>query len=316
MTLTAARAIDPQVGCRAPLFSPKKPNCQIQKDPNAIHSLLVSGKLSELLRFYRSYREPQDVSPTFVYSWIATTKQIDMGKMTCRSAIEDAALAWLSHDIPPEQKKDIIKKIPEDLWPSITSLIPLGRTSSFNSLAQTMADISENGLSISDVFRWKSQEDGLLLFEFKSRTGDSDQTDVPCLPGFGSLSIEYPDVLFVLRTVTMSTEKRGKMQTTLVREVFDVTESGRPYRSVQNFQVQENTVYKQHSLDFSEIPTPTPTANSFLKENRHLFREPCKMAHHRGNTSPSGLEWFPLFNGASADVFCEATENLVAAVSL
>eukprot|EP01117_Protostelium_nocturnum_P002163 TRINITY_DN12800_c0_g1_i1.p1 TRINITY_DN12800_c0_g1~~TRINITY_DN12800_c0_g1_i1.p1 ORF type:complete len:331 (+),score=92.46 TRINITY_DN12800_c0_g1_i1:195-1187(+) len=283
------------------------------KELQGIHSIAANGKLSQLLEFYKNFKEPQQLSSNFIYSWISTNSPSPSEKYTPEQffQVSQTALKWLDGSVENEEKEKLIFNLPSCLWPLIIAHIPLSNMKSLHQLSVIFSKQSNGLINYKEVLDWKLNEDAVLLYEFKSNRGIIDVERESYLPQFVALIPSFPEISFVSRTLTMSS-KFG-VRTKFVKETYDISSYGKKETSqvVQHYQVGDNgVVYKRHSLGL-DLALKEPDTNdvNLLVKNHLLFREPNKMCFVKGNTSPAGFDWFPLFNESSVEHFTASNEE-------
>jgi len=287
-------------------------------DEPAVHTLLVYGDLDTLLKFYQMYKEPQSLSQHFVYSWVASTscrKSVPQpGSASPDNLSYELAERWLHSSEPTEVKEKALADAPIELWQKIVSFIPLNRLKCLTHLAHVWEEVTEGQITYADVIEWKLHEQSVLLFEFQSHSlNDSSVDQLPMLQGLRSF---FPELSFVLRTISNASKmpiNTGYCKVKLIKEQFEIFLNNEHCHITNHYQVTEmkgkTTVYRMHQFNPNQkVDQPSVLALQFLGKFQNLFREPSKMAIHRGNTAPSYYHWYALFNDNSVDALYEGTQ--------
>jgi len=280
-----------------------------------VHTLLVTGELDSLFKFYQMYKEPHNLSQHFVYSWVANMasrksaplilNRNESNDLICNQLAEQ----WLDTSSSLERRERLLSESPIDLWPKIVSFIPLSRMRCLAHLASIWEKATDGQVTFADVLEWKLTEQSILLFEFESHDLDDVHNQLPMLKNLASY---FPELSFVLRTIVTTVRNGNSLgNLKLVKEHFEILANGEEDHLTNHFQISENngktTTYRLHQLDPNSRGKKPVSGHSMrlLQTFQHLFRDPSKMAIRRGNTAPTQYFWYSLLNDASIEAFYE-----------
>lgn len=219
------------------MASKKVPN--IAKEYYA-HTLVVVGELDMLLKVHIMFHDPEAIAHKFLYKWVATE---GMNKNKCRERKNQSLTNRVAHCIAKnwgkfteQQKKEMTKKLSEDLWQKIFYFIPL----TDNTVLQIAQFIEKEGngrFTLMESSMWKLLEKSVMLYEFVSKTKLS-------LHSLKKWSKFFPSLHFLLRIT--SKQQQGDIDVESASELFVIRSGTQTYCSNLEIMSTDEQIIQQN----------------------------------------------------------------------